>query len=192
MVQVLQEKFASMDLTFSIGGQISFDVFPKGWDKTFCLQYIPDFDTKHFFGDKTYKGGNDHEIFESSHTVGHTVTSPEDTQAQVRGPITAHIIAPQRTTYDRAAMGWVWLSAKFYFQWHSNGSGDYWDRGATWQSDGILRPRDNSSTPDHRVSTVLPIISRLIHFLRTSSWDYILYLSSSHIDKLQQSMILSP
>ena len=30
MVSVLQEKFAHLGLTFSIGGQISFDVFPKG------------------------------------------------------------------------------------------------------------------------------------------------------------------
>ena len=27
-------------------------------------------------------GGNDHEIFESERTIGHTVTSPEDTMAQ--------------------------------------------------------------------------------------------------------------
>lgn len=30
MVKVLQEKFADYDLKFSIGGQISFDVFPRG------------------------------------------------------------------------------------------------------------------------------------------------------------------
>jgi len=82
MISVLQEKFAAMDLTFSIGGQISFDVFPRGWDKTFCLQYVSDFETVHFFGDKTYAGGNDHEIFESDRTVGHTVTSPDDTRSQ--------------------------------------------------------------------------------------------------------------
>ena len=58
-------------------------VFPNGWDKTFCLQYLDEFDSVHFFGDKTYKGGNDHEIFESERTVGHTVTSPEDTMRQV-------------------------------------------------------------------------------------------------------------
>jgi phosphomannomutase len=43
-----------------------------------------DFDDIHFFGDKTYKGGNDHEIFESARTIGHTVTSPEDTRKQVQ------------------------------------------------------------------------------------------------------------
>lgn len=84
MVSVLREKFAHFNLTFSIGGQISFDVFPQGWDKTYCLRYLDDFSEIHFFGDKTYKGGNDHEIYESERTVGHTVTSPDDTVEQCK------------------------------------------------------------------------------------------------------------
>ncbi|KAG8043961.1 hypothetical protein GUJ93_ZPchr0458g22487 [Zizania palustris] len=84
MVSKLREKFAHFNLTFSIGGQISFDVFPQGWDKTYCLRYLEEFQQIHFFGDKTYKGGNDYEIFESDRTVGHTVTSPDDTALQCR------------------------------------------------------------------------------------------------------------
>lgn len=72
LVTLLREKFAHLNLTYSIGGQISFDVFPQGWDKTYCLQYLDEFTEIHFFGDKTYKGGNDHEIFESERTHGHT------------------------------------------------------------------------------------------------------------------------
>ena len=47
-------------LTFSIGGQIGIDVCPVGWDKTFCLQFVPPeaFDVIHFFGDKTHKGAH--------------------------------------------------------------------------------------------------------------------------------------
>eukprot|EP00877_Chromochloris_zofingiensis_P003603 jgi/Chrzof1/13243/Cz07g25280.t1 len=83
MVEVLKEKFADLNLTYSIGGQISFDVFPQGWDKTYCLQFVDkDFDDIHFFGDKTFKGGNDYEIFSSDKTIGHTVTSPAETQKQ--------------------------------------------------------------------------------------------------------------
>ncbi|XP_054806838.1 phosphomannomutase [Prosopis cineraria] len=84
MVSVLREKFAHLNLTFSIGGQISFDVFPQGWDKTYCLRYLDGFNEIHFFGDKTYKGGNDHEIYESERTIGHIVTSPEDTMKQCK------------------------------------------------------------------------------------------------------------
>lgn len=82
MVAVLRERFATLSFQYSIGGQISFDVFPTGWDKTFCLRYLDEYKTVHFFGDKTYAGGNDHEIFMSTRTVGHTVTSPDDTRAQ--------------------------------------------------------------------------------------------------------------
>mmetsp|Transcript_38426 Transcript_38426/g.69287 ORF Transcript_38426/g.69287 Transcript_38426/m.69287 type:complete len:290 (+) Transcript_38426:35-904(+) len=84
MVERMREEFADLGLQFSIGGQISFDVFPQGWDKTYCLRYLPetDYDEIHFFGDKTMKGGNDYEIFEAERTIGHTVTSPDDTKAQ--------------------------------------------------------------------------------------------------------------
>lgn len=83
-VAALQKEFADLNLTYSIGGQISFDVFPAGWDKTYCLQFVEadGFTDIHFFGDKTFQGGNDYEIFSSDKTVGHTVTSPADTQAQ--------------------------------------------------------------------------------------------------------------
>jgi len=73
-------------LTFSIGGQIGIDVCPCGWDKTFCLRFVSpeEFPTVHFFGDKTYKGGGDYEIFESPRTMGHTVTDAADTLQQVQ------------------------------------------------------------------------------------------------------------
>ena len=84
MVAAMKKEFADLDLTYSIGGQISFDVFPRGWDKTYCLKFVKaeDYDEIHFFGDKTFEGGNDYEIFTSDRTIGHTVTSPEDTKEQ--------------------------------------------------------------------------------------------------------------
>ena len=84
MVTAMKKEFADLNLTFSIGGQISFDVFPTGWDKTYCLRFLDpnDFDEVHFFGDKTFEGGNDYEIYTSERTIGHTVTSPEDTKEQ--------------------------------------------------------------------------------------------------------------
>ncbi|KXJ95432.1 eukaryotic phosphomannomutase [Microdochium bolleyi] len=87
MVEKLKQEFGDLGLTFSIGGQISFDVFPTGWDKTYCLGHLEaeakkggvEYTTIHFFGDKTFKGGNDWEIYEDSRTTGHSVTGPEDT-----------------------------------------------------------------------------------------------------------------
>uniref|UniRef100_A0A673HHJ6 Phosphomannomutase n=1 Tax=Sinocyclocheilus rhinocerous TaxID=307959 RepID=A0A673HHJ6_9TELE len=81
-VSVLKEEFAGKGLAFSIGGQISFDVFPVGWDKRYCLGIVEkdSYQRIHFFGDKTMPGGNDYEIFVDPRTIGHEVKSPEDTQ----------------------------------------------------------------------------------------------------------------
>ncbi|SPO00804.1 probable phosphomannomutase [Cephalotrichum gorgonifer] len=92
-VEVLREKFGHLGLTFSIGGQISFDVFPTGWDKTYCLKHLEaeaekpggvKYKTIHFFGDKTFVGGNDYEIFSDPRTIGHSVADPDDTYKQIK------------------------------------------------------------------------------------------------------------
>ncbi|EPR60450.1 phosphomannomutase [Toxoplasma gondii ME49] len=82
---ILEKKFASSGLKFSIGGQISIDCFPEGWDKRLALPYLEGrFAKIHFFGDKTYPGGNDHEIFEDPRTVGHAVANPEETKQLIK------------------------------------------------------------------------------------------------------------
>jgi phosphomannomutase len=86
MVAAYRAAFPDFGLSFSIGGQISIDIFPTGWDKTLCLKHLAGegFTTVHFFGDRTEVGGNDHEIFHHPGVIGHTVTSPEDTQRQLK------------------------------------------------------------------------------------------------------------
>lgn len=85
-VEALRAEFPDSGLNFAIGGQISIDVFPIGWDKRICLPFLEkdNIKTIHFFGDKTAKGGNDYEIFEDSRTIGHTVVSPDDTVRQLK------------------------------------------------------------------------------------------------------------
>lgn len=85
MIDALKEQFPNNGLTYSIGGQISFDVFPNGWDKTYCLRHLENegFDAIHFFGDKTELGGNDYEIFHDKRTIGHKVLNPDDTKLQL-------------------------------------------------------------------------------------------------------------
>ncbi|KAG5886979.1 hypothetical protein JTB14_006621 [Gonioctena quinquepunctata] len=85
MIKSLKKKFPNIGLTYSIGGQISFDVFPNGWDKTYCLHHLENegFDEIHFFGDKTDPGGNDHEIYNDGRVIGHRVVGPFDTKKQL-------------------------------------------------------------------------------------------------------------
>ncbi|XP_065178941.1 phosphomannomutase 2-like [Sycon ciliatum] len=86
-VAALEREFPDFGLKYSIGGQISFDVFPTGWDKTYCLQFVEKdgYKTIHFFGDKAYPGGNDYEIYEDSRTIGHKVTNPNETRELLEG-----------------------------------------------------------------------------------------------------------
>lgn len=87
MVKKLQEKFPMFE--YAIGGQISFDCFPKGWDKTYCLKYVEEkFDKIYFFGDKTHKGGNDFEIYNDSRTEAFKVSNPKDTMFILNNLIT--------------------------------------------------------------------------------------------------------
>lgn len=82
----MRKQFPDIGLAYSIGGQISFDVFPIGWNKTYCLQFVPQYEEIHFFGDKTFAGGNDHEIYEEikkrSEKQAHSVKSPKETNGQ--------------------------------------------------------------------------------------------------------------
>ncbi|XP_015789515.1 phosphomannomutase 2 [Tetranychus urticae] len=85
-IEALRSEFSGdFGLSFAIGGQISIDAYPVGWDKTYCLRFLPakSFDKIYFFGDKTDEGGNDHEIFMDRRTIGFKVTSPEETIKKV-------------------------------------------------------------------------------------------------------------
>uniref|UniRef100_A0A8D8YC29 Phosphomannomutase n=1 Tax=Cacopsylla melanoneura TaxID=428564 RepID=A0A8D8YC29_9HEMI len=81
LIEKLKQDLPDIGLTYSIGGQISFDAFPNGFDKTYCLKYLEkEFPNQiYFFGDKTFPGGNDFEIFNDKRTSGHSVTSPQHT-----------------------------------------------------------------------------------------------------------------
>lgn len=80
MVKHLNNELADLNMQFSIGGQISIDAFPKGWDKTYCLQFVEnDYDKIYFFGDKIHPGGNDYEIGVDPRTHEFKVTNPNDT-----------------------------------------------------------------------------------------------------------------
>lgn len=83
-VEAMKAAFPDSGLQFSLGGQISIDVFPVGWNKTYSLQHIDkSFDRIYFFGDKTDPGGNDYEIYQDERTIGHKVVSPDDTKQQL-------------------------------------------------------------------------------------------------------------
>ncbi|KAH0836609.1 hypothetical protein J3R83DRAFT_8309 [Lanmaoa asiatica] len=105
-----------LNLTFSIGGQISFDIFPDGWDKRYCLQFVENegFEEIHFFGDKTNVGGNDHEIYTDPRTVGRSVQSPADTIRGLSQDGNAANLTTRVTTLMRTRPTTFHSSARFF------------------------------------------------------------------------------
>lgn len=82
LCDTMNREFEEYKLQCVIGGQISIDIFPKGWDKTYSLQHVSE-ETIVFFGDMTSVGGNDYEIFSHERVKGNSVTGPESTFAKV-------------------------------------------------------------------------------------------------------------
>jgi len=98
--QQLMKKF--LDLTAVVpgiavnyGGQTSFDIFPVGWDKTFCLGSYGD-SAVWFVGDRCEPGGNDYEIFEvvNKHGRAFQTSSPAETVKIIK-----NILVPQITDF---------------------------------------------------------------------------------------------
>ena len=71
-----------LDTTVKLGGNTSFDIFPRGWDKTFALNHFDGSSwTFWFVGDRCGPTGNDYEIFSTLKNTGRAfeVGSPEET-----------------------------------------------------------------------------------------------------------------
>ena len=70
------------DVTIKFGGDTSFDIYPKGWDKTYALKHFPEDQWDCFFvGDRCTPTGNDYEIFEFLNTQERAfeTSGPEET-----------------------------------------------------------------------------------------------------------------
>lgn len=73
-------KLANIDnISTALGGSTSIDIYPKGWDKTYCLNHIANNKKVYFVGDKCQPGGNDYELFISKKTISYETTGPEMT-----------------------------------------------------------------------------------------------------------------
>lgn len=82
-IEVFNRSALSEEISFSMGGNTSIDVYPKGWDKTYALNYYE----KHnhwFIGDRcTMDGGNDKPLYDKIKKVSPNqafeVKSPKET-----------------------------------------------------------------------------------------------------------------
>jgi len=70
----------SKPVVVKLGGETSFDIYPKGWDKTYALRHFEDY-TCWFVGDRCGIGGNDAEIYDKLATERRAfkTSGPEET-----------------------------------------------------------------------------------------------------------------
>ena len=79
------ENFNPDEITIKLGGETSFDIYPKGWNKTFPLDKEPfsKYDKIYFAGDRCLASGNDEELYnllkKSENNDAFQVTGPEHT-----------------------------------------------------------------------------------------------------------------
>jgi len=76
--EMLKQKGLLQHLTIKFGGDTSFDIYPKGWDKTYGLRHFYGWDTW-FVGDRCYENGNDYEIYQACEKQAYVSTGPEST-----------------------------------------------------------------------------------------------------------------
>jgi len=68
------------NVTVKLGGETSFDIYPKGWDKTYSLRYFEDSNVW-FVGDRAQTPkGNDYEIYMACEPRSYHTDGPENTQ----------------------------------------------------------------------------------------------------------------
>jgi len=68
------------NMTTSMGGSTSIDIYPSGWDKTYSLKHVQDYESIFFIGDKCESGGNDYEIYSHPKVSSYKTTGPEQTR----------------------------------------------------------------------------------------------------------------
>ena len=76
---MLEQKGLLRKLTIKFGGDTSFDIYPKGWDKTYGLRHFPNWDVW-FVGDRCDERGNDYELYEACSGQSYVSSGPEHTK----------------------------------------------------------------------------------------------------------------
>ena len=66
-------------IKIKFGGDTSFDIYPKGWDKTYGLRHFNNWEVW-FVGDRCYPQGNDYEIYEACIGKAYASSGPEHTK----------------------------------------------------------------------------------------------------------------
>ena len=74
----LKRNLSFTKVTCKLGGDTSFDIYPNGWDKTYCLKYFENHNV-YFVGDRCSPDGNDYELYNAHGVIGWQTKDPDET-----------------------------------------------------------------------------------------------------------------
>ena len=79
MIDALKKEFP--DISILLGGAIGLGIHPKGWDKSYIMQFLnkEDYDGIIFYGDRCTPDGNDYPLFSHPDIKGFCVENPQNT-----------------------------------------------------------------------------------------------------------------
>ena len=66
-------------VSVKLGGDTSFDIYPRGWDKTYALAHLQDYEVW-FVGDRCEPSGNDYELYKHCGAQGFKSSGPASTK----------------------------------------------------------------------------------------------------------------
>ena len=98
----LREKIEKEKITVKLGGETSFDIYPKGWNKTFPIEKIPftAYNKVYFAGDRCFENGNDEELFnllqEKKDCMSFSVAGPKETIKLIKETINGVTVNEER------------------------------------------------------------------------------------------------
>ncbi len=80
VLKMLFSKY-NIGVDIALGGNTSIDIFPYGWDKTYVLSHLGDYETISFVGDRCDDGGNDKALYNALklNDFAFKTTGPEET-----------------------------------------------------------------------------------------------------------------
>ena len=78
-----------LGITVALGGSTSFDIYPDGWDKTYVMNHLSEFQKIYFVGDRCDEGGNDKALYDLLQIDGTSFKSegPDDTEIVIENII---------------------------------------------------------------------------------------------------------
>lgn len=77
--EVKKYRLFQHDFTIKLGGETSFDIYPRGWDKSYVFRYYEGYDRVYFIGDRCEEWGNDYEGYVRAGEWGRKTSGPRET-----------------------------------------------------------------------------------------------------------------